>query len=105
MPLIAVVLILWAVFGSPLKDIANWFYEYEPAPWETVDAFYYYDNKNPAKHSTAYGIKSLDECRRWASGQAAMNNDPYFTRSSYLCWIGKTGEQFAGMEVYRTNAR
>jgi hypothetical protein len=56
-------------------------------------------------HSVAYGVKSLDECRRWAAGQAIANNDPYFSRSSYLCWIGKTGEEFAGMPVYRTNAR
>lgn len=103
--LVFIGLILWAVFGSPKKDVANWFYDYKPAPWETIDAFYYPDNNNLSKHSVAYGINSLDECRRWASGQAAANNDPYFTRSSFLCWIGKTGEEFAGMKVYRTNAR
>ncbi|MEY4209369.1 MAG: hypothetical protein RLZZ20_2521, partial [Pseudomonadota bacterium] len=25
--------------------------------------------------------------------------------ASYLRWIGKTGDEFAGMPVYRTNAR
>jgi hypothetical protein len=102
---IAIGMILWAIFGSPKKDLANWLYEYEPAPWETVDAFYYPDNNNLAKHSAAYGLKSLDECRKWVSGQAAAYNDPNFSRSSYLCWIGKTDEEFAGMKIYRTNAR
>ncbi len=105
MPLVVIALILWAIFGSPLKTVANRFYEYEPAPWETVDAFYYYDNRDLAKHSSAHGLKTLDECRSWANGQAAMNRDLAFERSSYLCWIGKTGEQFAGKDVYRTNAR
>ncbi len=102
---IVIAVILWAIFGSPKKDIANWFYEYEPAPWETVDAFYYPNNNNLTKHSAAYGLKSLDECRRWAFGQAAADNDSYFSRSSYLCWIGRTNEEFAGMKVYRTNAK
>ena len=98
-------LILWSIFGSPKKNLADWFYEYEPAPWEAVDAFYYSDNNNLAKYTASYGMKSLDDCRVWASGQATAQNDPYFARSSYLCWIGKTGDEFAGMQVYRTNAR
>ncbi len=105
MPFIVGALILWAIFGSPMHDLAEWFYKYKPAPWEKVDAIYYPDNDNRAKHSIAAGLSSLDECRTWANSQASADNDPYFIRSSYLCWIGKTNEEFAGMQVYRTNAK
>ncbi len=46
-------LIIWAILGSPKKNLAEWFYEDEPAPWETVDAFYYADNHNLAKHTAS----------------------------------------------------
>lgn len=105
MPFIIGALILWAIFGSPKHDLADWFYKYEPAPWETVDAFYYPDNNNLAKYSGAYGLKTLDECRDWATRQAIAHNDGFFYHSSYLCWIGKTDKEFAGMQVYRTNAK
>ena len=38
--LVILILIFWAVFGEPKKNIANSFYEFEAAPWETVDAFF-----------------------------------------------------------------
>lgn len=105
MPLIVVALIIWAVLGSPKKDVANWFYKDKAAPWETVDAFYYPDRSNLNKVEMAYGLKSVEACRDWVYFQASLHRDPGMNRSSYGCGIGRLSEAHYGIPVYRTDTR
>lgn len=64
MPLIILIAIgLWFWFGDPLKTVANWFWESNAAPWETVDAFYYPNRNDLTQFQKMPGLNSVDECR------------------------------------------
>lgn len=96
---------LWFIFGNPKVTVANWFWEYEAAPWETVDAFYYYlDDSNKERIYTIPGLETVQSCRDQAYAAAARNKDPAMLRSSYECGIQKLRD-FAGIGVYRTTVR
>ena len=46
MPLVIVVALLgWWILGSPAKNVADWIGSDDAAPWEAVDAFYYYPDQ------------------------------------------------------------
>jgi len=96
---------LWALFGQPSQTIANWFWPYKPAPWESVTAAYYpnYDEE-PEREELLPGLSTIEECQAWASGKASARPKSETSNWSYLCWIG-TPRMFGSLKVYRTNAK
>ena len=65
----------WFVFGDPPKNLANWFWKSDAAPWETVDA-YYYPNKNDLEIVIfGHGKKTVEQCRDWVYSKAATYQD------------------------------
>lgn len=105
MPVIILIgVALWFIFGSPPVTVANWFWENDAAPWETVDAYYYPDRSDLSKHQAFSGLASVQACRDQVFAMAAINNDPSMVRGSYECGIQKTGE-FGTMSVYRATVR
>lgn len=96
--------VLWMIFGTPLKTIANQIWPDSPAPWEAVDAFYYPDTRNMDRDSRALGLKSVDECQKWVWQQARASGDPGMLRGAYACGVGYL-EEWNGLRVYRTKVR
>jgi hypothetical protein len=94
----------WAVFGTPNSDLAGLFWGKGPAPWESVDAFYYPNRHNLSVHRAAHNVGSLDGCRAWVRKAARADADPALTRGDYECGVGKL-EPFGGMTVYRITVR
>jgi hypothetical protein len=94
----------WALFGSPKKDVANWFWSDQAAPWETVDAFYYPNRSDLSRDQRASGLASVDACRTWVDHVSRAHNDVGITRGDYECGVGYL-DDFAGMRVYRTTVR
>ena len=94
-------LILWAIFGHPSRDIAGWFWEYDAAPWERVDAFYYPDRTNLAVFNQHSKVGGVEECRSWASEMAAANGDRGMNQGDYECGVGEPTD-WNGLKVYRT---
>ena len=88
--LIAALLVLWAVFGHPKKDLENAIWPESAAPWEEVDC-YAYDGATVA--TSYHTAKSEDACRIWLS---SLNN----RRLRLIIGIGPHGE-FAGDTLYR----
>ena len=84
----AIALVLWALFGDPSKDVANWFWEYEVAPWENVDAYYYPNRSDLSVHVSREDVGSLDGCREWVYAEATQNNEIINERLSSLCIPG-----------------
>jgi len=97
---ILIIIGLWFWLGNPKNDVANWFYSNEPAPWETVDAFYYPNNSNLSDYRVMSGLSDAQACRSWVSQMAALNGDPNMQRSSYECGAGKPTIKY-GLNVYR----
>ena len=97
--LIGIAILLWAIFGSPKNDVANWFWSDKAAPWEDATAFYYPDRSNLSK-SVSSGVGGVDECRDWVYAQAARRNDPNIQRGDYECGVGFL-RMFGGLKVYR----
>jgi hypothetical protein len=104
MPLIILLIIVWAVFGSPLTNIANLFWSEGSAPWERVDAFYYPDRSNLTVHRVSYNLGSIGNCRAWVLTEAAHNNDPGLARGDYECGVGEI-EKMGDLTVYRITVR
>lgn len=101
MPLLVIIgVVLWFVFGDPPKNIANIFWEYEAAPWESVDAFYYPDRSDLTEYEVAYDLQSVEECQTWVYRMSARFNDPGLRRGDYECAIGEVESSF-GFTVYR----
>jgi len=94
-------LILWFVFGDPGRTIAGWFWEYDAAPWERVDAFYYPDKSNLEKFQQHSNVGGVEECRTWVNAMASANGDPNLRRGDYECGVGEPKDKY-GMKVYRT---
>ena len=84
---VIVILVFWFAFGSPSKDIANWFWGNNAAPWEAVDAFDYPDRHNLFHHEVAYNVGSVDACRSWVSNSAERHNDPHITKGDFECGV------------------
>jgi hypothetical protein len=99
--LIIIGLILWFIFGDPGRTVAGWFWEYDAAPWERVDAFYYPDRSNLEKVQQHSNVGGVPECRAWVNKMAAAKGDPYMRRGDYECGVGEPKDMY-GMKVYRT---
>lgn len=82
-------LLLWFAFGEPGRTIAGWFWEYDAAPWERVDAFYYPDRNNLEKFKQHSNVGGVEKCRAWVIDKAAENEDPYMQRGDYECGVGE----------------
>ena len=102
--IVALAIVAWFVFGSPVKDLANWFWSDSAAPWETVDAFYYPDRSDLGEFLSQGGFGSVQECRDWIYSIAASKNDPTLIRGDYECCVGQI-DSFGGMSVYRLTVR
>ena len=92
---------MWAIFGDPGRDLAGWFWKYDAAPWERVDAFYYPDRGNLDVFNQHSDVGGVEECRAWALDMAIANGDPSMSRGDYECGVGEPKEWY-GMKVYRT---
>lgn len=102
--LVVAFLVLWFVFGDPKTTIANWFWPEAPAPWESVDGFYYPDSSNLLISESALGLANVEACRTWARASANRINDLAFDQSTYECGVGF--KEFAGkLRIYRLTVR
>jgi hypothetical protein len=86
------------------RSVADRFWPEEPAPWETVAAYYYPDRTNLEKHIALAGLDGLDACRATARTIAAQHNDHALLRGDYICLVGKPRE-WNGIQVYRIKVR
>lgn len=102
--LIVLALALWALIGSPSRDIANLFWSSSAAPWERIDGYYYPSRTNLSRHEVVRGFASVEDCRAWARMMARRNDDSSFSRSDYECGIGEISEM-GGMQIYRITVR
>lgn len=102
--LILVALILFFVFGSPGKTVANMFWKNDVAPWEKVDAFYYPDKADLTDYNAVRDLGSVQACRDSVAALASANGDPGLTRGDYECGIERL-EDFGGVGVYRVTTR
>lgn len=98
--LLLIGIIAWFIFGDPPNTLANWFWKDSPAPWETVDAFYYPYSTDLRVHEKYSGFGSLQDCRNWAYYQASLKGDPNLDRGFYVCGIQKL-DDLHGRRVYR----
>ena len=97
-------LAMWFLFGTPSKNVANWFWEYEAAPWEAVYAIYYPDRQDLSKQIGPHQTDDADGCRKWSRLQAIRHDDPGFRRGDFMCYAGEASN-FHGLSVYRTKFR
>lgn len=95
---------VWFVIGDPPKTAANWFWDEGPAPWESVDAYYYPNRSDLTVHEMAEDVGDLDDCRTWVRSQASLRGDPGLARGDYECGVGRTDSAY-GFNVYRITAR
>ncbi len=102
--IILLIPIAWFLLTDPTKRLANWFWPNSPAPWETVDAFYYPDRGDLLSYENARGFATLDECRDWVLSQARLNGDPRILNGDYECGFGQVGT-FGDLIVYRQTAQ
>jgi hypothetical protein len=105
MPLLIIIAIgLWFAFGDPAKTVANWFWEDGPAPWESVDAFYYPNRSDLTAHMEMTGFDDVDACRIWVRRTAVAHGDALLMRGDYECGVGKIESDY-GLNVYRITVR
>ena len=99
-------LCLWFVFGEPSTTVANMFWRYEKAPWETVTAVYYEDVHSAfsQREFSLAGLASIQACRDYAEQMAAKRPPGDAREWGYLCFMGEPRFEY-GMRIYRTNAR
>ena len=102
--LILIVAGAWFFWGDPPKTVANWFWEYEAAPWETVDAFYYPNRNNLSKYQKVSGLGSVESCRTAVYSMASNYGDVSLIRGDYECGIEVVGN-LGGIDIYRTTTR
>lgn len=103
-PIIVILLVVWVIFGTPLKDMANGFWSESVAPWESVDAYYYPDRYDLTNTVTASNVGGLEDCRAWVDYQARLKDDPGILRGDYECGVGEA-ENLGDLKVYRITAR
>lgn len=102
--LIALLIFAWIALGEPSTDVANWFYPNEPAPWEPATSFYYPNRGDLSAFQKSVELGSLEECRSWTYGQAALQGDTALLRGDYECAAGH-GKDFYGIGIYRLTLR
>jgi len=100
----AAILVLWAIFGSPKKDVADLLYANKVAPWEKVDVFFYPDKNDLARYLERSDLQSIDQCRWWANMWGRVYKDPNMERSTYECGVGRLQDKY-GTRVYRITAQ
>ena len=94
----------WLLLGSPKQDVAGWVWPDGPAPWETVDAFYYPNRSALTVDQRRIDVGGLEECRAWVHAAAAARNDQRMERGDYECGVGfirDVGE----LRMYRLTVR
>ncbi len=98
-----VVVIIWAVvdFKELKFDIADFFYEDSPAPWENVDLHYYPDKNDRFTSKKIFGVGSLDGCRSVVHQLAADNDDSNLQVGDYECLVGLWKLTESGSPIYR----
>jgi hypothetical protein len=94
----------WFAFGSPASNLAGAIWGDRPAPWESVDAFYYPDRSNLSRSERSINVGSLESCRAWVAAAAAKRNDPQVRRGDYECGVGYLRD-FGDLRVYRVTTR
>ena len=105
MPLLIIIaLSAWFLFADPPKNVANWLWSDDAAPWETVDAFYYPNRYDLSVHQSSLGLGSVQECRDWVSYAAGSYGDGSLSRGDYECAV-EVIDSFGGMSVYRITVR
>lgn len=102
--LLPVAVLGWFIVGSPGNVTARLFWPTSPAPWESVDAFYYPDAGDLSRSYQLPDVGSLAACRAWAYGTAASHGDPALERGDYECGIGEVEANWPG-KVYRITSR
>jgi hypothetical protein len=85
---VGVVFVLWILFGHPLNFIAGIFWPESNAPWENVDAYYYPNASNLSDWKSQMDIGSVQACRDWVEGSAAIMGDVDLRRGDYECGVG-----------------
>lgn len=94
----------WLILGSPADDVAGWVWGDKPAPWESVDAFYYPDRLDLSIHREYRAVGGLNECRAWVAAIARAMEDPRLARGDYECGIGFI-RNVGDLKMYRVTAR
>jgi hypothetical protein len=102
--IVVAVVMVWIAFGSLASDVAGLIWGHQPAPWESVDAFYYPDRYNLGRSERGVNVGGLEACRAWVARAAAQLNDPQIRRGDYECGVGYLRD-FGGVRVYRVTTR
>jgi len=92
----------WFVFGSPANDFAGWFYPKDPAPWESVDLFYYPSGNGLMKVQQFNNLGSVRVCQDRAF---ALRNRPGLPAGDYECAVGDTGKRLGDIKIYRLTVK
>jgi hypothetical protein len=99
-----IAIILWFWMGDPQKNIADWIWTNEAAPWEEVDAFYYPNRNDLSDFELHIGLKTVEACRDWVRRTAATHGDAGIVRGDYECGVERLGD-FGDMRVYRLTVK
>jgi len=99
-----VVLMIAAAFTltgcNPKNEVASLFWPESPAPWETVDAYYYPDADRMWELERLEGFATVSACKVWAWDQAMVRGDTMMKRGAYECGFGAYG--YLGLKpIYR----
>jgi hypothetical protein len=97
-------LIVWGGLGNPAETIAGWISPHSPAPWESVDAFYYPDKSNLGVSLENHDVGGLAQCRIWVSSAAVKQNDPQLELGDYECGVGYLHSQ-SSLKSFRLTVR
>jgi hypothetical protein len=95
---------LWFFLGNPAKNVADWFWPSEAAPWEQVDAFYYPDRTDLTQHREIAGLEDLGACREAIGNLASAFKDAAMVRGDYECGVGPLRLEY-GFRIYRITAK
>lgn len=94
----------WAVIGEPKKDIANWFWPSDAAPWESVDLYFYPDRRNLEHFDRITGLKNVEACQRMVNVVHARYPSVPWSNVDYECAIEQI-DTLVTIPVYRVTTR
>jgi len=101
-------LVLLVILGGSnaiKKSLIDFMWGDSPAPWETVNAFYYPDKNDLTIDQRYFGFDTLAECRNWVYEHAAENGDPHLDRGDYECGVGCKSWEGSDIFVCRLTIR